>query len=344
MKGHANYREKCIRSGVDDPDYDEKWGRFKPHERLNVDQSPLPFVVHGKKTYEYVPPKEGSTHNTWIAQPGAGLEKRQCTLQVCFRSEGKQPKLSIIFRGKGKRISADEKLAWHPDIDVLWQDNAWLDQYICLKWFEETFEPFVKKEGLKKFVLLLDNLTGQMQDAFKQAVAKSKGLLWYGLPDATDLWQPVDAGYAACLKSLISIKHRNWLDIEDNAERWFGDEKPYSAKERRILITQWAGKAWEKLGGEKYDKIRKSCRTATGCLITADGSNDNLVTPEGLKDYKVPSPSLADANEVVPSSNIDTTPQAQPVEEENEIAIDENMERGITKHIRHWRMDSTLRY
>ena len=54
--------------------------RYKLIERLNVDQSLLPFVVHGKCAYEYVPPKEGSTHNTWISQPGLGLEKRQCTL------------------------------------------------------------------------------------------------------------------------------------------------------------------------------------------------------------------------------------------------------------------------
>lgn len=84
---------------------------------MNVDQSPLPFVVHGKRTYEYVPPKEGANHNTWISQPGARLEKRQCTLQVLFRPES-------------NRISEDEKLSWHPNVDVFWQDNAWLDQHI----------------------------------------------------------------------------------------------------------------------------------------------------------------------------------------------------------------------
>ena len=41
--------------------YDSKWGCFKPIEKLNFDQSPLPFVVHGKKTYEYIPAGEGSS-------------------------------------------------------------------------------------------------------------------------------------------------------------------------------------------------------------------------------------------------------------------------------------------
>ena len=81
-KWHATYREKCIRTGADNPSYDSKWGRFKPIERLNVDQSPLPFVVHGKKTYEYIPAGEGLSYNTWISQPGSRLDKRQCSPQI----------------------------------------------------------------------------------------------------------------------------------------------------------------------------------------------------------------------------------------------------------------------
>ena len=55
-KWHATYREKCIRTNFEDPSYDEKWGNFKPEERINVDQIPLPFVVKSKKTYEFMPP------------------------------------------------------------------------------------------------------------------------------------------------------------------------------------------------------------------------------------------------------------------------------------------------
>ena len=89
-----------------------------------------------------------------------------------------------------------------------------------------------------KFIVLLENLKGKIQDDFKESVSNINGLLWYGLPDGTDLWQPVDAGYAACLKSLIAIEHKKWLDIENNAEIWFENEDLYTAKERRILLTQ----------------------------------------------------------------------------------------------------------
>ena len=72
-----------------------------------------------------------------------------------------------------------------------------------------------------------------MQDNFKDAVAGAKGLLWYGLPGATDLWQPVDTGYAATLKALIAVEHRKWLDTDNHSDRWFSNEEPYTTKKRR---------------------------------------------------------------------------------------------------------------
>lgn len=99
-------------------------------------------------------------------------------------------------------------------------------------------------------------LKGKMQEDFKTAVFSGNGLLWHCLPDATDLWQPLDEGYVSCLKSLTAIENQKWLDIENNTERLFGHEEPYIAKERPILITCWRGEAWKALNSEKYDCIR----------------------------------------------------------------------------------------
>ena len=66
---HATFRERCLRTGTEER-YHPKWGRFLPSERLNVDQSPLPFVIDAKRTYEYIESGQGHHHNTWISQPG----------------------------------------------------------------------------------------------------------------------------------------------------------------------------------------------------------------------------------------------------------------------------------
>ena len=57
-----------------------------------------------------------------------------------------------------------------------------------------------------------------MQDNFKDAVVGAKGLYPYGLPGATELWQPFDTEYAATLNALIAAEHGKWLDT-DNQDR-----------------------------------------------------------------------------------------------------------------------------
>ena len=118
------------------------------------------------QTYEYVPRGEGSTHNTWIGQPGSGLEKRQCTLQICFRYGGPQPKIAVIFRGTGQRIRKEELDAFHPDVDVYWQQNAWADTQFSVDWAKKTLREFTEKNELNRFLLICDNLTGQKHQDF----------------------------------------------------------------------------------------------------------------------------------------------------------------------------------
>ena len=151
--------------------------------------------------------------------------------------------------------------------------------------------------------MLCDNLEAHQKDDFKESVANKSVLVWFGLPNGTDLWQPVDAGFAQIFKQLIGIEQRDWLECDDNADRWFCHENPFSAKERRVLITWWVGKAWEKLHSDKYDKLRMSCWQKTGCLMTANGDDDALIKPEGLPDYTVPPPLFIDPAAQQPRSS-----------------------------------------
>ena len=131
-----------------------------------------------------------------------------------------------------------------------------MDTQVEADWVKKTLKPHI--EHLKRFALLADNLTDQVHEDFKENVSDCSGAVWYGLPNATDLWQPVDAGYGKMLKTLMEQEHHRWLDDKEHADRWYGNEEPYSAKERRILITHWAGEAHKKLCGDEYNKFRKT--------------------------------------------------------------------------------------
>ena len=52
QKWHATTRERMLRTGLNE-NYDPKWGRFTPRQRLNVDQSPMPFAIVVKRTYDH---------------------------------------------------------------------------------------------------------------------------------------------------------------------------------------------------------------------------------------------------------------------------------------------------
>ena len=125
--------------------------------------------------------------------------------------------------------------------------------------------------------MFLDNLNSQTSDEFKEAVANLDGVCWYGVSGATDIWQPVDAGYAELLKVKIRQEHYNWLDTDENTDKWYGLDQNFSASDRRTLITHWVGEAYKSLTDTKFDHYRCRLFQKTGCLLTADGTDDDLV-------------------------------------------------------------------
>ena len=109
------------------------------------------------------------------------------------------------------------------------------------------------------FVLFCDNLEGQTALLFQEEVRKSGGIIWHGVKNATDLWQPVDAGMGRLLKVLVFHEHQAWLEYDQNIDLQIGNsEEKLTVKQRRILITQWLA-AYEKLRGPDYQNFRYSC-------------------------------------------------------------------------------------
>lgn len=170
----------------------------------------------------------------------------------------------------GKRISAVKKASCHPDVDIYFLPNAWADANFCEQWVKKTLKPVV--EG--RFVIFLYNLEGQIADEFKQEVAKAGGICSNGL------------------KVKVRQAHYQWLDWDENVNKWYREENHFTASERQILITHWVGEAYKALLEATYDTFEQEIFERTGCFLTADGSRDNLVQPEGLPHYRIPPPAI----------------------------------------------------
>ena len=89
----------------------------------------------------------------------------------------------------------------------------------------------------------------------------------------------------------------------------------FTASEKRILITKWEGDPYREFLSSKHDGLHYRLFQKTRCLITADGSDDKFIQPEGLPNYVVSPPSLLDLSSGAPVMGNDVTIEC----EENKV-------------------------
>ena len=300
---------------------------------------PLPFVNGLNSTWT-----DKESKRVRISQPSAGLEKRQCTLQLTFGPGQRVYRPAVIFRGSGKRVSAVERAAWHPGVDIYWQGCAWADSAFCNSWAGNTFRKGVCCASIevpeKESILFADNLYGQTTDEFKRALSeKCNTLLWLLPPKCTDEVQPGNAGYGKLFKVYVGQALDKWLLDGDNVEKWASNK--LTASDRRILIMQWTGEDAKKIDSDTA--YRKRLFEKTGLAMTADGSDDDLInlqgvergtysfmevdtTPEPLEDALPISPAPADEENPPGSSDEESESETdQVVNEEDVLDMDDDI-------------------
>eukprot|EP00438_Fugacium_kawagutii_P018304 Skav212453 [mRNA] locus=scaffold385:65001:65834:+ [translate_table: standard] len=206
-------------------------------------------------------------------------------LTLCGDSDQQMLRPLIVFKGKG-RVFDRECEHYHPEVKVMFQPNAWLDSAILKRWYEEELIPHkCNVVGQHKALLLLDNLAAQ-RDAECLQLLKDNGIeCFFGPSKLTHRWQPVDMGFGAHFKALVSQGLENYLDANpdfaDNLEHGRLD-----ARAERILLSQLVGEAFNEISQAKFRKGQHRYFEKTGCLITLDGSDDHLIQIEGLDGYK----------------------------------------------------------
>lgn len=262
------------------------WGRWLPENRLSVDQVPCNFREGAKATYDFV-----GSDRVWIAGIKADDGKRFCTLQIVARAaNGRedqprrgQPKLGIIFRGTGCRVSLEERNQWHPDIHVRFQPKAWADAAYCeahaaTEMAEATAEARAKGQ---ESVAFFDNLHGQTTDEHEQLMLKHAKCVRHLLPTGvTSEIQLIDDGIGYAVKNEMGHALDRWLEKDDNLALWTSAQFPMWKK--RVLITQLAAPAWESVCA-RFDFERAATRV--GMRMTINGENDDQIRIQGLSDY-----------------------------------------------------------
>ena len=307
-----------------DPSLSRKWGKWGPRVIYNVDQVPLPFASDSPVTLDF----EG-TKNVWVRQIGSGLDKRQCTLQLCVRPLGRQPVPTLVFRGMTTysriydiNVRRKEEEEYRKEaqaggwtlVNVLWQKKAWVDQVVNKLWAENIFGPHLEAEHPEEdTILFCDNLACQVMPEFKDLLDSMNNTRIAGPKGATHLWQPVDQNIGAYYHRYMMDRYDDWM-LSGEASRF--SEDTLSVSHRRKLLMKWCGQCYDELErkraaleaeGREEESIFYRAFLNTGCLVTADGSDDEKIKVlEKLRQAKA---------EVA----IDTVEQAMGREEEDVI-------------------------
>lgn len=258
-------------------------GRFLFKDRANFDEVPLAFVIEKGSTYA----DKGSKTVHIVQAGGASANKRMATLVVFCFGDGTLARTTVLFRGQGLRLRQTERDAWDKRVEVIFQKKAWMDDATALVYADKVLLPAFADRGFTdgqkntEALMLMDNLHSHKTDAFTGTLKKRGVLSWFHSPNCTDVQQPVDAGLGRHIKVLYEQAQDLWLENEENIAKWERDD--FSEWERRVLITQWVGDAHDKLAA--LPATITKCFLRTGCLMTADDSNDLKITVEGVPDY-----------------------------------------------------------
>lgn len=247
--------------------------RFLSHQIANVDQTPLPFSFTQGPTYETT-----NASSVWVRGAASGLDKCQCTVQVTIFADGvPRVKPLLLFKEQGKRISLREQLQYNKHVTVSFQANAWYDEVVMEHWVRNCWKRCIKEDTL----LVLDVHKDQKTDHIKGLLLQCKITPVIVPPGCTSIVQPLDVSVNAPLKCKVETTAAQHM--QEDLEGYLNGK--FTAGERRVLLTQWVGQAWEELfcDREMVTRSFKKC----GISTAAYGSEDFQIHLEGMEDYKV---------------------------------------------------------
>ena len=203
---------------------------------LNMDQTPVPFSFHSKRTLEQL-----GSRTVNIRKSTSDTKRVTCAMTVTASGLVLTPML--IFKGAaGGRIEKREVPTYVKDILYGIQPNAWMDERMMLIWVQQVLKPYVKDVPIGIVPLLfLDSYRCHMMGSVVTAI-QELGVEVEHIPGGcTSLCQPVDVGVNKPFKSRMRNLWEVWM-VKQVME---GDGSV--APPPRSLVAEWCWKSYKDL-------------------------------------------------------------------------------------------------
>src|SRR6185437_11523795 len=280
-----------IRKDRPDQPRDSEGGRFAWSDTYSFDEHAIELLRNKNQTYEVI-----GTERVQIAQPKGSLDQRQCSALLTFRAVGPQnvPPVLVFplqpykirdsnrevidvdpFRGSNV-VTEEERKQYDPRVAVVY-DPSMVANVTVMKAWTTHFASHVGVETEK--LLSMDNFYSHIDYEVQTGLRETNTLISYVPPNCTDIIQVNDR----CLGKLFKDTMSELIDahIDSNWETWY--EGGVSASARRILLTKFAGAAWQELC-QKQELITQTFASC-GLLLKPDYYNINDVKIRGYDGF-----------------------------------------------------------
>ena len=146
----------------------------------------------------------------------------------------------VIFRGTGKRITLRERLKYDRRVGVRFQEKVWCDEKVMTDWVRNFWKPNVHGEML----LTLDQHKAQKTPSVISKLKDECNTTTVLIPPGcTSLVQPLDVVFNGPFKK--AVDNLATAHVESHISSYVHGS--FTASDRRILLTEWIGKAWEEV-------------------------------------------------------------------------------------------------
>jgi hypothetical protein len=239
-----------------------------------MDQIPLPFILRMDKTLHI------RGEPVYIAKPkgSSGLSKRQASIQLCIRAQGRQVvRIAVIFAGQGMQVTDEEARLYQqlsPFLQVYFQPKAWADEAFIKNWFNQFLIDTAGILGEK--LLGMDCHGAQQTMEMRRRYQVEHVQPAFTPPECTDCVSPCDHHIPKVLKDYIGESFGK--EFEANARDW--QDTGLTASQRRMCMARWVAAAYLKLQvnqGPNGSNLLYDAFVKTGFLLNKDGSDDHKV-------------------------------------------------------------------
>lgn len=184
--------------------------KIPPELIINIDQTPLPFVLISKYTLE----KKGTSRVPVLGTS----DYRQITGTFGITLSGHFLPIQLIYQGKTDR--SQPNFEFPKEFHVTQTSNHWADENTSIEMMKKILIPYVKEKRKelkvpnKPWLLICDVFKGQWTDAVKKVVKASNGKMVAVPNNWTNYFQPLD----------LTVNKSSKDFLRDEAQAWYSNE------------------------------------------------------------------------------------------------------------------------